>query len=176
MQRRIIATLVLLQTATVPVLAADATCTLKTCPGKLVNPYEDGHYKFATSSRVYKSGRDFIFETCAQNNGINHLDFNWLIPGPDSWIPPGCAIPSRRPRQTSNQLNGQKGCLIYGNSGQTARIEFIPHETDKDLLSKEDDNCLLSSTADLDVQNGTQSLSTEANDNGHCLQGIYLLI
>ncbi len=171
MQFKLFLVIAMLTGSSASASAADASCPLKACPGKISNPYEDDHYKFATSSRVYKNKQHYVFETCAQNNGNKILDFNWLIPGPHSWIPPGCATVSSRLKSTATQLDGQVGCIIYGNSGLTTRLEFLPHESDKDMLSKETPDCVASTTADIQLQDLPPSEGSETVDEAVQVSG-----
>jgi hypothetical protein len=107
------------------------------CPG-VKNKYDhsDG-YVFFTTSQVYFDANVWIYETCVENPSKRDLDFNWYIPGPNSWVPAGKAVPSPRRRVTHETMDGAAGCLRYGNEWIPGSADFLPHGNDKAALDDE---------------------------------------
>lgn len=84
---------------------------------------------------------EYIYETCVTNHSDDrYLHFDWLIPGPRSWVPPGVTLPSQRPRPQGSLLR-QDGCLRYGNREMLSYAEFLPHIGDRPKLATERFSC-----------------------------------
>jgi hypothetical protein len=80
-----------------------------------------------------KSARSCV----THNDPVNALYVHWLIPGPDGWIPPGKMLESM-PRDTNvATFSKLKGCLLYGNRGDTTYGTFIGVEGDDKLIQDE---------------------------------------
>ncbi len=108
------------------------------CKGEIENHHNDNGYVFTTSSSVYQSANVHIYETCVTNkDDSRYLDFDWYIPGPHSWIPPGESLPNPRRRVTRDTIDGQEGCLRFGNEWIAGSADFLPHATDGQALEQE---------------------------------------
>lgn len=118
---------------------AEELCKKDSCEGKVKNEHNHDRYQFVTTSRVYK--RDdagvHVYETCVENHSEGWLEFNWHIPGPSSWVPPGKACSNPRRRISRDTLNGYAGCLRYGNDWENSRADFLPHKDDQDAIDRE---------------------------------------
>ena len=119
-------------------LCLSASPSLANCscsaPWQEHTPYP---YRFSTSSCAYPAAPAgaYIYETCITNHSDDrYLYFDWLIPGPKSWVPPGVTLPSKRPRPEASLLR-QNGCLSYGNFEQLSYAEFLPHRGDTPRLT-----------------------------------------
>jgi len=130
-------TLLVILAMPLPSLSQTATCNMRECLGKLPSDHNDGNYHFLTKSRVYKDGRDYIYETCVQNLGTNDLEVYWVIPGPETVVPVGCAIPDFRPHHERKTADTYRGCLRYGAKWVWDRSYFFPHESEMARISEE---------------------------------------
>ena len=116
------------------------TCDHHECDASVKNEHNHGNYRFFTTSQVYKKGDDFIYETCVQNIGKNDLEINWIIPGPNSVVPKGCAIKAKRPFPSKETIGNYSACLRYGANWEWKRAPFHPHRDDAPAISNESDN------------------------------------
>lgn len=117
--------------------AQTANCKQRECIGKAPNEYDHGDYHYLTTSRVYKDGNDHFYETCVQNLGSNDLEVNWIIPGPDTVVPKGCAVTAPRPFAKRDTIDTHRGCLRYGAKWEWDRSPFFPHANDQEQISNE---------------------------------------
>src|ERR1051325_10309072 len=104
------------------------------------HPY--GVMTFFTNSRLGPPtvpGYGKSVRSCVTHNDpINELRVKWLIPGPDGWVPPGKALESL-PRDTNVATYAKlKGCLLYGNRGDTTHGMFIGIEGDEKRAKDEE--------------------------------------
>ena len=111
------------------------------CEGQVRNEHPRDGYTFVTTSRIYDSGTYQVHETCVENHSDRALDFNWYIPGPNSWIPANGHKNSPRHFCTRQRLEVTEGCLRYGNLWMPHQARFEPHRTDSHRLSEEDGDC-----------------------------------
>ena len=114
-----------------------ANCKQSECEGSIRNVHDDGHYKFYTTSRIYEVGDEFIYETCVQNVGERDLEVDWMIPGPKSVVPVGCAVPAPRSFPYKKTLASHSGCLQYGALWEWKNVPFHPHENDESAIAVE---------------------------------------
>ena len=80
---------------------AGAECSKAACLGELQLP--GGNvlgYKFVTTSRVYPGHNVTVYETCVQNQSDRDMEFNWFIPGPNTFVPSGYSCSN--PRQAEH--------------------------------------------------------------------------
>ena len=134
---RIIAVSILILATPFPSFSQTATRSLSECVGKQPSDHNHGDYHFLTKSRVYKDGGDHIYETCVQNLGSTDLEVNWVIPGPDTVVPVGCAIPATRPHSKRQTIDTYRSCLRYGANWEWDRSPFFPHVSEQEQISDE---------------------------------------
>lgn len=123
----------------------ETNCSLSKCEGGDAAPHNEDTYSFTTYTQVREEAGASFFETCVENTSNKDLDFRWIIPGPNSWVPRGCALKNVRAMQSSKKLDTYASCVIYGNSGKYLRAPFIPHESDKKFIDGEPRDCRLKS-------------------------------
>ena len=107
------------------------------CEGQARNIHDKGGYKFVTSSKVYKAQGVHIYETCVGNLSQRDVEFDWFVPGPNTWLPPNEQVPAPRPFNSRNTLDSAKSCMAYGNLSETNRFYFLGHASDKEALNRE---------------------------------------
>ena len=105
-------------------------------------PHPYGVLTFITNSRLgpptVPGYRKSVRSCVTQNDPINFLYVHWLIPGPDGWVPPGKVLEAL-PRDTNlDTYDKLKGCLLYGNRGETTHGTFIGIERDDKLVKDEE--------------------------------------
>ena len=155
MLRRIVWMAALLATFQASQAHSQAFCRASDCELGHPQYHKEDNFEFITTSYVKKIDGDkgFLFGTCVKNLSPYDLDFNWYIPGPSSWIPPGCALISERERARDERLEPQPSCLRYGSTWKTKRAEFIPHVSDKALLEAESgDDCKSIKSSGLSIE------------------------
>jgi hypothetical protein len=107
------------------------------CGGKNHREHDPGPYKFETSSWVRAGDNGHYYYTCVKNIGKDRdLWFDWFIPGPTTYVPPGESVTSTRYfiNRRSNNFNG---CIQYGNHRKPLKEYFIGHEKDREAVEKE---------------------------------------
>jgi hypothetical protein len=107
------------------------------CGGKNHREHNRKPYKFKTSSWVRSGDNGHYYHTCVENIGDDRdLWFDWFIPGPTTYVPPGESVTSSRYfiDRRSNDFNG---CIQYGNHRETMKEYFIGHEKDREAVEKE---------------------------------------
>lgn len=112
------------------------------CGGKNHRERNLGPYKFKISSWVRSGDNGHYYHTCVENiSNARDLWFDWFIPGPTTYIPPGKSVTSSRYfiDRRSNDFNG---CIQYGNHRKPGKEYFIGHENDrKDVENEKSTGC-----------------------------------
>jgi hypothetical protein len=108
------------------------------CGGQNHREHNRGDYRFKTSSWVRAEDNGHYYRTCAENLSADNRDlwFDWFVPGPTSYIPPGRSVTSPRyfiDRQSADFL----GCLQYGNHRTSMQEGFIGHKNDSEQIERE---------------------------------------
>ncbi|WP_316178081.1 hypothetical protein [Bradyrhizobium sp. SZCCHNS30591] len=105
------------------------------CLGPNQEPHPYGSFTFKTNSRVdfsYLKGYKHTVISCiSHDDPINPLYVKWVIPGPHGWVPAKQRLESLARATNKDQFDQLKGCLLFGNQGETTRGTFIGVENDE---------------------------------------------
>jgi hypothetical protein len=96
-------------------------------------------YDFGTTSWMRLVNNSFEYRACIQNNeNVRQLFVNWHIPTVLGVISPHDSISQPRvfAKRDTADVNG---CLIYGNSRDVMKVEFLGHTNDIGDAGKEGD-------------------------------------
>jgi len=111
------------------------------CPGSNQEPHPYGSFTFRTNSRIeapplrgYKHG---IVSCVMHDDPINPLYVKWVIPGPHGWVPAKQNLDSLARATNKDNFGQLKGCLLYGNQGETTQGVFIGIEDDERRVADE---------------------------------------
>jgi hypothetical protein len=98
-----------------------------------------GGYDFGTTSWMRPVNNGFAYWACVQNNEeVRQLFVDWHIPTVNGVAVPHDSI--SKPRVFSKRDTADiNGCLIYGNSREVMKVEFLGHQNDVGDASKEGD-------------------------------------
>jgi hypothetical protein len=123
--------------AALPLLAALGVPALAQgmpCPGPNPQPHPYGSQNFTTNSRVgppplpgYKAG---IVSCVTHDDPLNPLYVRWVIPGPHGYVPPKRRLESVARATNLDKPPQLKGCLLFGERGETTEGVFIGIEGD----------------------------------------------
>lgn len=111
------------------------------CLGPVKDPHPIGPFNFESNSRLdpmafgeYRFG----ITSCVKNNDTaNPLYVRWLIPGPHGWVPSRQTLESAPRLSKDDKVVQMKGCLQYGNRGDTTHGLFFGTEADKSRIDDE---------------------------------------
>ena len=106
------------------------------CGGRNHRKHDRGAYKFITSSWVRVGDNGHYYSTCVENLSDRDLWFDWFVPGPTTYVPPGKLVTSPRYFQDRQSLD-LLGCLQYGNHREPMQEYFIGHENDREQIEHE---------------------------------------
>jgi hypothetical protein len=121
--------------------ASAARAQSDSCPGPNKEPHPYGTFTFQTNSRLdpltsgpYKFG---VVSCVNHNDPINPLYVHWLIPGPHGWVPAREKLESVLRMTNNDNVQQLKGCLLYGNRGDTTYGTFFGIDGDTDRVDDE---------------------------------------
>ena len=122
--------------------AADV-CEHGKCQGDLRSPGGNALFSYITTSRIYYKSNVTVYETCVENQSGRVMEFNWFIPGPNTFVPDGYSCSNPRPKLTHADSPTYAGCLYYGNNWVRDHATFFPHVDDdaKIAAEKNDPQC-----------------------------------
>jgi hypothetical protein len=128
--------------------------------------HPNGNFNFETNSLFEQVGKlDSVIDagkfkygivSCVSNPDPKYpLYVRWLIPGPAGWVQPNGKLESA-PRLTNETKQEQsKGCLQFGNRGDTTHAHFFSLSDDKSRLGDEQKRGCREAAAAAQSQAGT---------------------
>jgi hypothetical protein len=123
------------------------------CPGQK-EPHPYGTFTVETTSRVdtmsFGAYRYGVISCVDQNDPINFLYTNWLIPGPHGWTPPNGKLESTARLRNDNKAPQLNGCLLYGNRPDVTRGLFFGVDGDDRRVDYEEKNGCAAAVASAD--------------------------
>jgi hypothetical protein len=137
--------------ASLGIVAASLFSAAAAQPNECSGPNKATHshppFSFETNSRVvpidelsstpaglYKYG----IVSCISNKDLSYpIEANWLVPGPDGWVPAGEKLDSVPHLIRDESYLQLKGCLEYGNRGEVTKGAFFGTEYDKKIVEEE---------------------------------------
>lgn len=118
------------------------------CGGQLNDPHPLGAFDFDTNSNMVPTEKvdppiplqatfPFAVVPCVRNNKSNALRVRWIIPDVSGWVPAHVTKYWLPRLHVNDRLAPMKGCLEYGNRGDTTRAAFWGADEDKALIEVE---------------------------------------
>jgi hypothetical protein len=111
------------------------------CLGSNQEPHPYGSFTFKTNSGLgapplkgYKYG---IVSCVTHDDPVNPLYVKWVIPGPHGWVPAKQSLDSLARATNVVKFDQLKGCLLFGNQGETTQGTFIGIEGDERRVADE---------------------------------------
>lgn len=132
------------------------------CGGNNHRKHKNGSYEYIISSWVRTGDNGHYYKTCVENLGHERdFWFDWFIPGPKTYVPPGESATSPR-YFTTRESEDWNGCLQYGNHRTTTQEYFIGHKKDQALIEREQSTgCKISRRGSQSIFESTEPLEID---------------
>lgn len=111
------------------------------CHGPNPEPHPYGTFTFHTNSRLdpiaQGNFRYGVISCVDHNDPLNDLKVHWLIPGPHGWVPPAEILESVPRMRIDDKVSQLKGCILYGERGDTTSGTFFGIDGDERRVEDE---------------------------------------